>query len=152
MTRLAGSYQTHLLPPTYTLAQGAASAPSPESAPPPPRPLGEAGEERGVSRVRRERVGPCVAAANECRVDEPAADVDVGEQPPVDVVALAVEDQPHGPAVDQPVVVGARPRATALNRRPGLHRLRRVDADIADVLGPAVEPDQGGVAVDRADD
>ncbi len=81
-----------------------------------------------------------------------SSQVDVGEQPAVDVAPLDPEDQAHPPPLDQAMVEGRGLRAEALHRRVGLDRLRRVDADVADVLDSPVDPRLDRVAVDDAGD
>lgn len=78
---------------------GAAGAPE---APPGPRRRGlQFVENRGIAVVGRDRQRPGEAAADEDRVDEAVAEVDVGEQAPVDVAALSAEDELHRPAFEQ---------------------------------------------------
>lgn len=135
---------------TTSPAVRSASAPKP---PAPARgPLGETGEKPCMRCIRRNRERPREAGADERGIDEATAGVDVGEEPPVGVLALAVEVEPHGAVVDETMVEGARLRPEALHRGVRLHRLRRVDADVADVLGAPADPDQRRVAVDGAED
>ena len=130
----------------------------------PQAPAGPAGarlqapQQRDVGGVGRDRQGARVAATDQGRVDEPrlpslarSTRVDVGEQPAVDVAPLAVEHQAHRSPVHQAVVLGAGLRAVALDRSAGLHRLGRVDADVADVLVLALDRDLDRVPVDHAD-
>ena len=58
----------------------------------------------GIVKVRR------VALADQLGVDEQVADVDVGEQPTVDIAALRVELQAHILAADEALVEAARLR------------------------------------------
>ena len=90
--------------------------------------------------------------ADELGVDEPLADVDVGEQPPVAVAAFGVEDQAHGLAGDQTRVLPTRLGAEALDRLARRHRFGRVDADVANVLDLAAGANLDRVAVDDVDD
>ncbi len=63
-----------------------------------------------------------------------------------------VEDQPDGLALDGAGVEVARRERVALHRLVGVDRLRGVDADVADVLRGAVDPNLDRVPVDRAHD
>ena len=74
------------------------------------------------------------------RVDEAVAEVDVGEQPAVDVAALDANTSLTVRPVEQMVGEVGRPPPVALDRSAGLDRLRRVNADQADVLVLAVDP------------
>jgi len=112
----------------------------------------ERGELVGPRRVRRDLERAGIALADERGVDEAVADVDVGEQAVVDVAQLAVEDEPDRLAVDQLVVELGRLGPVALDGLARLDRLRSVDADVADVVGAAVEGDLDRVAVDYAND
>src|SRR5262249_53909633 len=86
------------------------------------------------------------------RVNQPPAQVDVGEQAPVDIAPLDPEDEVDLAMFDQAMVEirGAWPEA--LHRRVGLDRLRRVDADVANVLQTPVNARFDRVPVDGADD
>ena len=107
------------------------------------RPRGRGRARRRAARAwRADRPATCSAGSSACAraradqlgVDEAVAEVDVGEQPAVDVAPLGVEDEPHRPPVDEPWLKSDACGPEALDRRAGLDRLRRVDADVADVL------------------
>src|SRR6185312_11281659 len=90
------------------------SAGGPEAAPGPRRGDLEPVQKRRVAVVGRDRQGPRQAAADEGRVDEAIAEMDVGEQPAVDVAALDPEYEPDGAAFEQMVGEVRRPRPVAL--------------------------------------
>src|SRR5262249_46637850 len=98
------------------------------------------------------------AAPDELRVDEQGMaaaprQIDVGEQPAVDVAALGVEAEGDRPVADQALVGIVRFGAAALHRGVGLDGLRRVDADVADTLLVAARhPDVDRVPVDDVGD
>src|SRR4051812_30168576 len=115
-------------------------------------PAGQRPEPVRVADVGRDRQRHRVAQADQLGVHEHAAGAYVGEQPAVAVAFLDIELEPHAAALDEPGVGGRRLLGEALDRRVRLDRLRRVDADVADLLAAAVDADVDRVAVDDPDD
>ena len=112
----------------------------------------ELGSVRGVGRDR-ERPGETVLGHRQLDEQTVVVAVHVREQPAVHVTGLAVALEADGRAGwDQfsQVVRGLGP--VALDRRAGLVRLRRVDADQAHVLLGVADLDDDGVAVDHSHD
>src|SRR5262245_34239054 len=117
---------------------GTAGGPEPASGP--GRCGLEPSQKRRVAVVGRDRQRPGEPTADEDRVDEAVAEVDVGEEAAVDVAALDSEDEPHRAAFEQVVGEVGGPRPVALDRGARLDGLGRVDADQANVLRLAADP------------
>lgn len=100
-----------------------------------------------VADVRRDRQHAGVAAADHFHVDHHVADPDIGEQPPVPIASLPIELELDAPATEQRLVESRRGLAARLAAHAVVRDLRRVDADVADALAAAVDPDVDRVAV-----
>src|SRR5262245_44022170 len=94
-------------------ASGLWAAGTPEAAPGAGGGCLEPSQQRGEAVVRGDRQRSREPAADQDRVDEAVAEMDVGEEAAVDVAPLDPEHQPHGAAFEQVVgeVGGARPVA-----------------------------------------
>ena len=73
----------------------------------------KSGAKRSLGGIVRVRARP---RRTSIALTKRGAEVDVGEQPAVDVAPLDPEDEPHPAALEQPVGEGRGPRAEALHR------------------------------------
>ena len=92
------------------------------------------------------------AEPHELGVDHHVAHPHVGEQPSVAVTRLHVQLEPHAPALDEPAIDVTRLAAARLLAARGVVQLRRVDADVANLLDAIGQPNVNRVAVDDPDD
>jgi hypothetical protein len=84
------------------------------------------------------------------RRQSPIREIDVGEQPPVDVALLDAEDEPHALPGQVPFGEVRSALAEALHRRVRLDRLRRIDPDQPHIFVPPADPNFDRVPVDHA--
>ena len=112
----------------------------------------QGGEHLRVADVRRESASRGVPLFNQGSVDHLAVRPDVAEEPPELVGLGDVSLQPNGHALHQLPVSLACLAAEALHGPLRVHRLRRIDADVAHPELPTAYEHVDGVTVDHVDD
>jgi len=109
-------------------------------------------EEVLVSHVRRDRHHLGITQSNQLGVDHRAAGPDVGQEPPVAIPSAHVQLEANVPAIDETAIHLGRVTTAGLFALDRVVDLRRVDADVADLLDAIGELHVDRVAVDDADD
>jgi hypothetical protein len=124
----------------------------PEAAAGGPRITLQLHEERLVAHVGWDGHHLGEAEPHELGVDHHIADPHIREQPPVTVARLHVHLEPHAPALDEPAIHVARLAAARFLASRGVMQLRRVHADVSNLLDAISQPNVDRVAVHDPDD
>src|SRR5437016_3089344 len=108
-------------------------------------------EEVLVTDVRGDGHHLGVTQANQLGVDHRVADPDVRQEPAIAVPWLNIELEANPTADDETSIHLGRRAAARLRAFDRVIDLRRIDADVADLLDAIDKPNVDGVAVDDAD-